>query len=607
MVVCQTCGHENRSEARFCRFCGQVIEVDAAVQTETAQAVDPAISALEAVGNEPAVAGQPQSENAEPVSDAVNLDESDAMPQAEADITVQPVGEAPPASSTEPQDVDDQAVAEASMADASLDEVLPPAEPPVDETGVELAVGPVPGSGEDDKSPETALVEIISTEDEPGGEHLVEDYLVEDRPPADVHEEEAVEALPEAAEDHTEEQPEESIPEAAEDHTEEQQDEIIPDEAGAEETVEKILDAGTVLVERYEIQKLISQSGGSLLYQAHDRWRCWNCKMVQSDPGAAFCEDCGAELAQPAQVYLRVEPEYKVEATDLESQTWFEEDGVLYHVELPAVVTEESSPVQFQWAIGSLSNTGMQREANEDSLLVLQLNGLCESQSSPALGFFAVADGMGGHDAGEVASRTAIHSLAASIMEQIFTPHVQGEYLEDNEMPVKLQETVLQANQAVLDVRKRSFSNMGSTLTTALVRGRNVWVANVGDSRTYLLRDGKLAQVTRDHSVIARLVEQGLLERDAIYTHEQKGIIYRSMGDRPALEVDIFTLELKAGDRLLLCSDGLWEMVRDPGIEEILLQYYDPQQACEQLIEQANLAGGEDNISAVLVDVRAQI
>jgi serine/threonine protein phosphatase PrpC len=119
------------------------------------------------------------------------------------------------------------------------------------------------------------------------------------------------------------------------------------------------------------------------------------------------------------------------------------------------------------------------------------------------------------------------------------------------------------------------------------------------------MRNGELSQITRDHSMIAKLVEQGLLPPDAVYTHEQKGVIYRSLGDRSNLEVDIFQLELEVGDRLLLCSDGLWDMVRDPYIEDTLLQYYDPQQACEHLVESANLAGGEDNISVVVVDIQS--
>jgi protein phosphatase len=161
------------------------------------------------------------------------------------------------------------------------------------------------------------------------------------------------------------------------------------------------------------------------------------------------------------------------------------------------------------------------------------------------------------------------------------------------------------ANRAILDLRKQAATeiNMGCTLTAALVCGLQAIVVNVGDSRTYLMRQGQLSQVTRDHSVVARLVEQGYISKDEIYTHNQKSVIYRSLGDRPDLEIDSYRLDLLSGDRLLLCSDGLWEMVRDPLIEEVLLERYDPQQACDRLVEMANLSGGEDNISVVVINI----
>jgi protein phosphatase len=117
------------------------------------------------------------------------------------------------------------------------------------------------------------------------------------------------------------------------------------------------------------------------------------------------------------------------------------------------------------------------------------------------------------------------------------------------------------------------------------------------------LRQGKLSAVTQDHSIVARLLEQGLIEQEEVYTHHQRSVIYRSLGGRVDIEVDIFPLELEPGERLLLCSDGLWEMVRDQMIEEVLLERSDPQQVCNRLVELANLAGGEDNVSVIVLDV----
>jgi serine/threonine protein phosphatase PrpC len=149
--------------------------------------------------------------------------------------------------------------------------------------------------------------------------------------------------------------------------------------------------------------------------------------------------------------------------------------------------------------------------------------------------------------------------------------------------------------------RKQTGSDRGTTLTAALVVGEICAIANVGDSRTYLCREGHLEQITQDHSLVASLVAANMIQPEQMHVHPQRSNIYRSLGDRASVEIDIFECPLQVGDRLLLCSDGLWEMVYDPEILQIMERSANPQEACDRLVEAANLAGGVDNISVAAV------
>jgi serine/threonine protein phosphatase PrpC len=184
-------------------------------------------------------------------------------------------------------------------------------------------------------------------------------------------------------------------------------------------------------------------------------------------------------------------------------------------------------------------------------------------------------------------------------------PALQGEvtqklYATPGEI---LKEAVAKANRKVYEVARQQRINMGTTVTAALLEGPRAYVVNVGDSRTYRLRNGALEKVTRDHSLVANLVQAGVITEEEVYTHPNRNQIFRSLGEKPEVEVDLFPIDLKKGDQLILCSDGLWEMVRDPQIRDILLRTPDPQTACDALVRAAYDAGGEDNITVIIARV----
>ncbi|TMC87076.1 MAG: serine/threonine-protein phosphatase [Chloroflexi bacterium] len=175
--------------------------------------------------------------------------------------------------------------------------------------------------------------------------------------------------------------------------------------------------------------------------------------------------------------------------------------------------------------------------------------------------------------------------------------------LDEDALVSLLQGAVEDANAAVCQVNQRDKTDMGSTITGFMVVEDYAYILNVGDSRTYMMRGGQIYQLTNDHSLVGQLVAGGLISPDEVYTHPQRSQIFRSLGDKLNVQVDIFKQQLHPGDILLSCSDGLWEMVRNPQIESILNNAPDPQVACTQLIEAANTNGGEDNVSAVVVFV----
>lgn len=225
-----------------------------------------------------------------------------------------------------------------------------------------------------------------------------------------------------------------------------------------------------------------------------------------------------------------------------------------------------------------LSDVGRLRTHNEDAVLL-----------SPPL--FAVADGLGGHQAGEVASSIAIDVLLKNSPRR---PDAKA-----------LGRAVKAANKAVLDAARegRGHSGMGTTLTAAVVEGTSIAIAHVGDSRAYLFHDGILERITADHSMVADMVRQGTLTEDQSRVHPYRSIVTRALGSDPNMYADTYELDARPGDRLLLCTDGLTGMLTDAQITGVLRHHESADSTVRALIDAANAAGGDDNISVVVVDI----
>ena len=233
---------------------------------------------------------------------------------------------------------------------------------------------------------------------------------------------------------------------------------------------------------------------------------------------------------------------------------------------------------------GASTHVGQIRQGNEDSYVAIE-------------GLYVVADGMGGHSAGEVASDIAVKTLA-----EIYTSTKPG-----MKTPEQVAEAIATANTAIflesLDDSEKA--GMGTTLTALVVTdpaAHDIVIANIGDSRTYLWRDDELRQITVDHSHVQTLVERGAISAAEARTHYQRNIVLRALGIDSSIEIDLFPLQARDGDRFILCSDGLVDEAEDSEIETEVRLKSDPQELAERLVDLANAHGGRDNITVVVVD-----
>ncbi len=272
----------------------------------------------------------------------------------------------------------------------------------------------------------------------------------------------------------------------------------------------------------------------------------------------------------------------------------------------PPLVLSSPAPTRFEGTVDDVGigwDTGIVRRSrpNEDSLVALRSTCTHNGRILP-IDLYVVADGMGGHSQGQEASRLAIQYMLQAVLSGILA----REQLDDDCFIKILVDAVQRANRVVHENSQADGIEMGTTITAALVFEGTAYVVNVGDSRTYIYRasDGKLSQVTRDHSLVARLVEAGAITRDEVYTHPDRNKVYRGLGEKGEVKVDWFSIPVQPGDHLVLCSDGLWEMVRDQEIERILKKHAaNPPRASAALVEAALHGGGADNISVIVVRI----
>jgi serine/threonine protein phosphatase PrpC len=236
----------------------------------------------------------------------------------------------------------------------------------------------------------------------------------------------------------------------------------------------------------------------------------------------------------------------------------------------------------FELEFSGKSDIGMRRANNQDSILLNAKNKI-----------FAVADGMGGHSGGEVAS-----SLAVKTLEKIF-PEIKAPGIAE-----RISETIRICNQVIYEQSQADpkLRGMGTTLSAAILDEDSVHIGQVGDSRVYMYRNGELFQVTEDHSQVYELLKAGLISETNIGTF-QKNVITRSVGYEPEVQVDLFSRKLKKGDRYMICSDGLSGMVSNEQIAQIM-QNFSVEEAVNNLVELANLQGGEDNVSVIIFEVK---
>ena len=248
---------------------------------------------------------------------------------------------------------------------------------------------------------------------------------------------------------------------------------------------------------------------------------------------------------------------------------------------------------------GIASHVGRLRENNEDACFGMQWHSMTVDQR-PDFGFFIVADGMGGHLHGERAAGIAVQTMAADMLERVYSPILRDFKASDS--PTILDSLVSaaeSANQAVV----RDVPGGGTTLTAVAIVGNLAYLAHVGDSRAYLLHGGVIEQLTTDHTLVQRLIQMKELTPEQAERYPQKNVLYRAIGQHEELKIERMIRAMPPGARIIICTDGLWDLVDDEAIRELAQTADTPQEACDGLVDLANARGGIDNITVIAVNL----
>lgn len=288
---------------------------------------------------------------------------------------------------------------------------------------------------------------------------------------------------------------------------------------------------------------------------------------------------------------------------DLEKQSQMDSAATapLTDQQISSIVANQSIKYEMKQLVAGVGQSvGKQREHNEDSVLAVTATISGSTESIP-FGLYIVADGMGGHQFGEVASNAAVRIIGGNIMKKFhsFLYQLPTQSLQDSLQEV-MEASVMEAHQYV----QREAPGSGTTVTAALVLGQQVTIAHVGDSRAYAIYpDGRMDPLTRDHSLVKRLEELGHLSKDEVENFPHRNVLIRALGQGETLEADIFTVPFPQSGYLMICSDGLWGVVNEKDIFRLIMDAPNLQRACQSVVEAANAAGGPDNITVTLTQL----